>query len=235
MKQLPIIFLQQIYLVHCKALLQGCEKALLQDLKPFCRAYLANLAKSLSLSASTSALVAFRFLQLGSNGSTTCWCVFVVLLAWLQVNAAMSLLLLQVAFVFSTSHGDGTLVNEHVLSASRRPFAGPSKLLEDTVPVPTGSFLSSGFCVSQEHRTRVSSKSVRNVLATRCMPSRRAATTTAQQRRSVAVSRQRLLPLPSQGNPSPRSKMSRLATWHCSANAVLEAASGSCGLKLATS
>ena len=62
--------------------------------KPFCKAYLACMVKSFSLSASTLCFVALGFLHAGSKSSTNCSFVFVVLLAWLKVTAAMSLLFL---------------------------------------------------------------------------------------------------------------------------------------------
>ena len=62
--------------------------------KPFCKAYLACMVNSFSLSASTLCFVALGFLHAGSKSSTNCSFVFVVLLAWLKVTAAMSFLLL---------------------------------------------------------------------------------------------------------------------------------------------
>ena len=62
--------------------------------KPFCKAYLACMVNSFSLSASTLCFVALGFLHAGSKSSTNCPFVFVVLLAWLKVTAAMSFLLL---------------------------------------------------------------------------------------------------------------------------------------------
>ena len=117
----------------CRAY-SSCRGALLQGscvAKPFCKAYLACMVNSFSLSASTLCFVALGFLHAGSKSSTNCSFVFVVLLAWLKVTAAMSFLLLpgplQVPLVLPTANCYCVLVDEHFLSAGpAAAFVGTS-------------------------------------------------------------------------------------------------------------